>query len=290
VNAIVGASIQAKTQARVDLKKPERVFWVDVLKEEALVSTDQLKGFGGLPPGSSGRALVLFSGGIDSPVAAFLAMQRGLKVDLIHFSAFPYVRYVNEEKHRWLAQRLALFQGKTRLYRVGIGRVQQMIAAHTPKKLLVVLNRRLMLRLASEIGRRNGYGALITGDSLGQVASQTLENLTVIDHASPMMTLRPLIGLGKQAIVGLAKQIETFSLSIQPDEDCCQLFVPKHPETRANLEKVLSVESHLSLKDWEKEALDGLKHEEVFPPIKSVISSYEAFYLKKPSWLQGSVS
>lgn len=290
VNAIVGASIQAKTQARVDLTKPEKIFRVDILKEEALVSADQLKGFGGLPPGSSGRALALFSGGIDSPVAAFLAMQRGLNVDLVHFSAFPYVGYVNEEKHRLLAQRLALFQGRTRLYRVGIGRVQQMIAAQAPKKLLIVLTRRLMLRIAGKIGQTSGYGALITGDSLGQVASQTLENLKVIEQASPMMTLRPLIGLGKQAIVGMAKQIGTFTPSIQPDEDCCQLFVPKHPETRASLQEVLSWESSLPLGEWEEEALGELRSEEIPPPIKSLVMAEGTVNPKETVWLQGSVS
>jgi len=226
VNQAVGAAIQAKTSARVDLTKPEQTFWVDVLQDEALVASEQLKGFGGLPVGSSGRALCLFSGGIDSPVAAFLAMQRGLKVGLVHFSAFPYVRFVNEEKQRLLAERIALFQGATRIYRVGIGEVQQRLAAHVPKRLLVVFTRRTMLRIAATLAQRFGYGALLTGESLGQVASQTLENLKVIDQASPMLTLRPLIGLGKQAIVGIARQIGTFSVSIQQDEDCCQLFCP----------------------------------------------------------------
>ena len=292
VNQAVGAAIQAKTSARVDLTKPERTFWVDVLQDEALVASEQVKGFGGLPVGSSGRALCLFSGGIDSPVAAFLAMQRGLKVDLVHFSAFPYVRFVNEEKQRLLVERLALFQGATRIYRVGIGEVQQRLAAHVPKRLLVVFTRRTMLRIAGTLAQRFGYGALLTGESLGQVASQTLENLKAIDQASPMLTLRPLIGLGKQAIVGIARQIGTFSISIQQDEDCCQLFLPRHPETRAGLEEVLAVESGLPIRAWEEEALEALEFSDGLPALQGELleGSGGTFINEDRPLVYGSVS
>ena len=268
VNQAVGAAIQAETSARVDLTNPERTFWVDVLQDEAVVASEQVKGFGGLPVGSSGKALCLISGGIDSPVAAFLGMQRGLKVGFVHFSAFPYVRFVNEEKQRSLIERLALFQGVSRIYRIGIGELQQRLAANVPKRLLVVFTRRTMMRIAGMLAQRLGYGSLLTGESLGQVASQTLENLKVVDQASPVLTLRPLIGLGKQAIVGIARQIGTFPISIQQDEDCCQLFLPRHPETRACLEEVLSVEAGLPVRSWEAEALEALESSDVLPRVK----------------------
>ena len=272
VNVQVGSAIKELTNVRVDLSNPECTFRIDVLKNEAFVSVEYTKGLGGLPVGSSGKALVLLSGGIDSPVASFLCMQRGLKLSFIHFTSFPYVSFSNEEKIRSIVGKLAAYQGSARLYVVPFGQVQQRLYQSVPNKYLVIFYRRFMVRIASFICKKYGYEALVTGDSLGQVASQTLQNIHVISEASNMLILRPLVGMGKRAIVDMAKKLETFETSIKLDQDCCQLFAPKHPKTRAKSENVKHLESSMPINEWIDEALKQIKIEEItIRPLEGLI-------------------
>jgi thiamine biosynthesis protein ThiI len=193
--------------------------------------------------GVSGRATVLLSGGIDSPVAAYRMMRRGLHVDFVHFHSHPLVSPASREKAQELAAHLTRYEARSALALVPFADVQREIVARTLRPLRVVLYRRFMLRIASAIAIQSGSTALVTGESLGQVASQTLENMTVIEKAAALPILRPLVGMDKNEIIVEARRLGTFETSILPDQDCCSLFVPAHPETHARLEEVLAAEA-----------------------------------------------
>ena len=241
----LGAFIQERTGAKVRLKGAEREFVVRILPGAALLEVARHPGPGGLPPGVSGKVVALLSGGIDSPVAAYRLMRRGAEVVLVHFHPFPLLSGASREKARAIAERLARFQHRVRLHLVPFSEVQRRIILEAPKAYRVVLYRRYMLRLAEAIAKEEGALALVTGDSLGQVASQTLENLYVVNQAATLPVFRPLIGLDKQEIVKEAQKISTYPISILPDEECCTLFAPKHPVTRAELSVVLDTEARL---------------------------------------------
>jgi thiamine biosynthesis protein ThiI len=241
----LGAFIQERTGAKVRLKGAEREFVVRILPGAALLEVARHPGPGGLPPGVSGKVVALLSGGIDSPVAAYRLMRRGAEVVLVHFHPFPLLSGASREKARAIAERLARFQHRVRLHLVPFSEVQRRIILEAPKAYRVVLYRRYMLRLAEAIAKEEGALALVTGDSLGQVASQTLENLYVVNQAATLPVFRPLIGLDKQEIVKEAQKIGTYPISILPDEECCTLFAPKHPVTRAELSVVLDTEARL---------------------------------------------
>jgi len=243
----VGAAIQAATGVRVNLDEPELNLRVEVLHDRILYTTEKLPGPGGFPVGSSGRVLALLSGGIDSPVAAWRMMKRGCTVVLVHFHAFPLLDHTTIDKVRELARVLARYQYRSRLLLVPFGTVQQTIVASAPAPLRVVLYRRFMVRIAEALAARVHAKALVTGESLGQVASQTLDNLSVIDEVARGPLLRPLIAMDKDEITQEARRIGSFEVSTLPDQDCCQLFVPKSPATAARLDEVREAEAALDV-------------------------------------------
>ena len=247
INRRIGAAIKERSGARVDLKNGELTIAIEILPRDAFFAFDKIAGAGGLPVGASGRVVSLISGGIDSPVAAYRMMQRGCRLIFVHFHGAPYLDGTSQEKVRQLVQILTRRQFTSRLYLVPFGEIQRQIVAAVLRPLRVVLYRRMMLRIAESIARREKAGALVTGESLAQVASQTLENMTVIEKASRLSILRPLVGMDKQEIIDQARRIGTFETSAIPDQDCCQLFVPKHPATKARLADVEDSESRLDL-------------------------------------------
>jgi len=208
-----------------------------------------------MPVGSSGSVLSLISGGIDSPVASWMMMKRGCRVNFVHFHSFPLVSKKSYFKTKTLCQILSKYQGKTRIYFVPFAPVQTWLKTNILNKYLVIFYRRLMFKIAQEIAKKQEIKALVTGESLAQVASQTLDNLAVIDQAVEMPVLRPLIGFDKEEIITLAKKIGTYETSVEHQEDCCSLFVPRHPATKANLEKILEEEKKIPLEKLLKEAL-----------------------------------
>lgn len=247
INRRIGAAIKERSGARVDLKNGELTIAIEILPRDAFFAFDKIAGAGGLPVGASGRVVSLISGGIDSPVAAYRMMQRGCRLIFVHFHGAPYLDGTSQEKVRQLVQILTRHQFTSRLYLVPFGEIQRQIVAAVLRPLRVVLYRRMMLRIAESIARREKAGALVTGESLAQVASQTLENMTVIEKAARLSILRPLVGMDKQEIIDQARRIGTFETSAIPDQDCCQLFVPKHPATKARLADVEDSESRLDI-------------------------------------------
>jgi thiamine biosynthesis protein ThiI len=255
LNVELGRHVQSLRSAAVDLDDPQLEIHVEVLEREALVYTDKRPGLGGLPVGISGHVTVLLSGGIDSPVAAYRMMQRGCRVSFVHFHSHPFLSKASQEKAVELAEQLVRHQGRAMLHLVPFGELQRQVVLGAPVPLRVVLYRRLMMRIAAELALKERAGALVTGESLGQVASQTLENLMVINDAAPLLVLRPLIGMDKQEIIDQAKRIGTYEISILPDQDCCQLFVPKHPATKTTLEQIRRAERALPVDAMVKEAV-----------------------------------
>ena len=252
---------QAATGARVDLEQPELTLWVEVLSDRILFSFEKLPGPGGFAVGSSGKVAALLSGGIDSPVAAWRLMKRGCRVLFIHFHAFPLQDHTTIDKARELSRILTRFQYASRLLLVPFGPVQQTIVASAPAPLRVVLYRRFMVRIAEALAARRKARALVTGESLGQVASQTLDNMAVIDEAARGPVLRPLVGMDKDEITDQARRIGTFEVSTLPDQDCCQLFVPRSPATHATLEDVKAAEEPLDVAGLVSAALAGTEEE-----------------------------
>jgi thiamine biosynthesis protein ThiI len=242
LSRVIGDAVRVRLGLSVDLSNPDLVAYVEVDHKELLVSADRLRGAGGLPVGSSGRALVLLSGGLDSPVAAYRMMKRGLRCDFVHFSGRPFTGPESVYKAYALAGRLDRFQGDSRLFVISFGTAQRRLATAGAGRLQVLSQRRLMVKVASALGRREGAEALVTGDSLGQVASQTLPNLAVVEEASELPLLRPLIDRDKQEIVEIAKRLGTYEISILPDEDCCQLFSSNLAVTRGRPDELRNIE------------------------------------------------
>jgi tRNA uracil 4-sulfurtransferase len=265
----LGAAVQAKTGARVDLGEPELTVHVEVLRDRILYSFDKQPGPGGFAVGSSGRVLALLSGGIDSPVAAHRLMKRGCTVVFAHFHAFPLLDHTTIDKARDLARILARYQYRSRLLLVPFGAVQQTIVASAPAPLRVVLYRRFMVRIAEVLAARQRAKALVTGESLGQVASQTLDNIAVIDEAARGPILRPLVGMDKEEITAQARAIGTFTVSTLPDQDCCQLFVPRSPATAAKLDAVRRAEADLDVSGLVSTAVGGVEEERFSFPLPS---------------------
>jgi tRNA uracil 4-sulfurtransferase len=231
----------------VDLTRPSLVIWIEIVPGEAFYHFRKQPGPGGLPVGTSGRVVVLLSGGIDSPVAAWRMMRRGSHATFVHFHSYPFLSRTSQEKARDLARLLTRYQLRSRLYLVPFGELQRQITLSVPGPLRVVVYRRMMLRIAERIARRVHAQALVTGEVVGQVASQTLENMTVIGAASRLPLLRPLIGMDKEEITAEAERLGTYPISIVPDEDCCTLFTPRHPATRARARSVELAESTLPI-------------------------------------------
>ncbi len=243
IGAHVGAIIGAATGASVDLKRPDDSVHVIVVEGEIYLSFTRIAGCGGLPVSTGGRLMLLLSGGIDSPVAGLRMMRRGCRLGAVHFHSVPYLSATSQDKARQLAAILARGQGPIRLNLVAFGDTQAEIVRFVPRPLRVVLYRRMMLRIACALADKARASALVTGESLGQVASQTLVNMSIIERASPLPVLRPLVGMDKLEISRYADREGTYEISIVPDQDCCTLFVPKHPATAARADEVAAAES-----------------------------------------------
>ncbi|GAA4189080.1 tRNA uracil 4-sulfurtransferase ThiI [Microbispora amethystogenes] len=256
---LVGGAINDTFGLPVDLSRPELTVHIEVDKDEAFLFTDGRPGQGGLPVGSSGRGLVLLSGGIDSPVAAYRMMRRGLRVDFLHFSGIPFTTSESIYKAYALVRNLDRFQGKSRLWVVPFGKAQQSIRNSGQDRLAVIAQRRLMLKTAEEVAHRIHAEALVTGDSLGQVSSQTLTNITAQDHAVDMPIMRPLIGLDKTEIMAEARRIGTLQISELPDEDCCTLLSSRQAETRAKIEDLKLIERRLDAEDLASQLADSIQ-------------------------------
>ena len=268
INRQLGAAVKEKSGARVDLDNAEFTVTVEMLPRDAFFGFNKIAGAGGLPVGASGRVVVLISGGIDSPVAAYRMMQRGCRLIFVHFHSVPFQDKTSQEKVRRLVALLTRHQFVSRLYLVPFGEIQRQIVAGVARPLRVVLYRRMMLRIGEAIARREKAKALATGESLGQVASQTLENMAVIQQAARLPILRPLVGMDKQEIIDQARRIGTFDISAIPDQDCCQLFVPKHPATKARFRDVEADELKLDVKELLRYGVDNAASEEfTFPGI-----------------------
>ena len=231
----------------VKMKDPAVTVHLQILPKHAAIFLKNERGPGGLPVGSSGRVLLLLSGGIDSPVAGWMTMRRGCELDAVHFEAAPYTTPGARKKVETLARMIATYEPTMKLYVVPFGGLQAEFRDHAPGRLLVILYRRMMLRIAERIAHRDGQQALVSGENLGQVASQTLENLAAIGAATTMPLLRPLIMNDKNDTIALAKRIGTFDTSILPFDDCCSLFVPPHPETKARIDYVVDLEKRFDL-------------------------------------------
>jgi thiamine biosynthesis protein ThiI len=249
IAVLVGREVQAAHGLEVDLSNPETEVFIEVDQREVFVYTAGLPAHGGLPVGMSGKAVALMSGGIDSPVAAYRMMRRGLRCTFLHFSGMPLTGPESIYKAYALTRGLDRFQGGTKLYVVPFGKTQQSLASSGADRLQVVAQRRLMLKTGEALARRIGAKALVTGDSLGQVSSQTLANITALDDAVELPILRPLIGLDKTEIMAEARRIRTLQISELPDQDCCTFLTPKRVETRARIDDLRKIELRLDAEE-----------------------------------------
>ena len=259
INREMGAYVEKLTGARVRLKGADLEIFIDAVNDGMLVYFDPIQGYGGMPVDSSGETLALMSGGIDSPVAAWQMMRRGSRVKLAHFHSHPLVDNSSIEKAMELSEILTRYQYDAELFLAPFAGVQQRIIVDVPPPYRVLLYRRFMVRIAEALARQQGIAALVTGESLAQVASQTLENIAIVDAAAQMPILRPLIGSNKNDIVDIARLIGTFPVSIIPDQDCCSLFVPRHPVTKGSIKVVERLEASLPVDELVQQALDGVE-------------------------------
>ena len=231
----------------VDVHNPDCELFVDVRRDVAYVFDKKISGFGGLPLGTNGKGMVLLSGGIDSPVAAWMMAKRGMLVDAVHFHSYPYTSERAQEKVEELAGLVAGYVGRFNMYVINLLPIQEQIVQNCPEEETTILVRRFMMRIAEKVAQEKGATMLITGENLGQVASQTAEALVVTDASVQMPVMRPLIAMDKVDIMEKAKEIGTYEKSIEPYEDCCTVFLPKHPTTKPKLEKILESESKLDV-------------------------------------------
>ena len=245
----VGGRIKEARGWRVDLDDPEFTIHVELLTDQAFYYFGKERGPGGLPTGTAGRVACLLSGGIDSPVAAHRMMKRGCSVTFVHFHSYPILSRASQEKARELVRLLTTWQHRSRLYLVPFGEIQQQVVLAVPGPARVVVYRRLMMRIAERIARMRNAQALVTGEVVGQVASQTLENLAVIGNVATLPVFRPLIGMDKDEITAEAIKLGTYPISIIPDQDCCTLFTPRNPLTRARLADIEATEQALPIDD-----------------------------------------
>ncbi len=262
----IAAYILPIKEAEVKMKGAECELFVDLLDTGGYVYTQKIQGPGGLPVGVTGSITVMLSGGIDSPVAAARMLKRGCYAHMVHFHSHPFVTRASWEKAEELAEVIAKRQGTVKLYGVAFGELQREIVDKAPMKLRIVLYRRFMVRIAAAIGDRHRAKALVTGEALAQVASQTLTNMVVIDEASPLPILRPLVGYDKQEIINEAQALGTFEISIQPDQDCCTLFTPRHPETHAKMYEVVEAESKMDIEALVKGCVENVEAVTIHAP------------------------
>ena len=271
VNVELGRFVEKLTGARVDLSHPDLSIFLDIQTRGILLYFNETPAHGGLPVGTSGRVAVMLSGGIDSPVAAWYMMKRGCPATYVHFHSYPLVDRSSIEKATELAQLLGRHQRQSGLLLAPLSEIQKRVIVETPPSYRVLLYRRFMLRITETLARQAGAKAIVTGESCGQVSSQTLDNIAVVDKAADMPVLRPLIGMNKEEIVSMARNIGTFPVSIQPDQDCCSLFVPKHPETRAKLSVIERLEEALPVDEMVAESLAGVVSERISSPYMTAV-------------------
>ncbi|RMD94858.1 MAG: tRNA 4-thiouridine(8) synthase ThiI [Calditrichaeota bacterium] len=257
VNREVGAYVQKRCNKRVDLTNPEVTCYIEISGPYALVYVEKIPGLRGLPVGVSERAVSLLSSGIDSPVASYLMLKRGVDLIYVHFHSQPYTNRASQENAERLVKILNQYQFRSKIYFVPFIDIQRQIMAQAPAELRVLLYRRYMVRLAEQIAHREKATALVTGESVGQVASQTLSNMRVVEEVTKLPVLRPLAGFDKEEIIKKAKAIGTFEISIAPYEDCCSLFVPQKPATKAKPEQLQEAESRLTMDDLLEKALQN---------------------------------
>ena len=250
---------------KVDVHNPDVKLFVDVRHDKSYVYQDKIPGFGGLPLGTNGKGMSLLSGGIDSPVATWMMAKRGMMIEAVHFHSFPYTSQRAREKVEELAALVATYCGRFRMHVINLLPIQEQIVQNCPEEETTILVRRFMMRIAEELAAGNGCNMLITGENLGQVASQTAEALVVTDASVKMPVMRPLIGLDKTDIMDLAKEIGTYDNSIEPYEDCCTVFLPKHPATKPKLERILASESKLDCEGLIREAIEKEEIVEIRP-------------------------
>ncbi len=256
-----GYLLQKFPHLTVDVKNPDVVVMVEVRDKAAYIHAGQIRGAGGMPVGTGGKAALLVSGGIDSPVAGWMMAKRGLEITGIHFASPPYTSERAELKVKELMQIVSRYSGRMALFIVPFTHIQELIGQNCPEELFTIIMRRFMMRISEKIAVRQGCGALITGESVGQVASQTIGAIACTDAACDMPVFRPCIGMDKEEIVAISRNIGAFETSIQPYEDCCTVFTPKHPRTRPSLEMVIKAESVLDIDALVEEAVQGARFE-----------------------------
>jgi thiamine biosynthesis protein ThiI len=254
---IGGAILKGCPSLKVDVHNPDVLLHVDVRKNVSYIYNEKISGFGGLPLGTNGRGMTLLSGGIDSPVATFMMAKRGMMIEAVHFHSYPYTSERAQEKVEELAKLVAVYCGRFKLHVVNLLPAQEEIAQKCPEGEMTILVRRFMMRLGEKLAKRNDCGMLITGENLGQVASQTAESIIVTDQCVTMPVMRPLISFDKTDIIGISKDIGTYDISIQPYEDCCTVFLPKRPVTKPRLEKILKSESLIDIDSIENQLLSS---------------------------------
>ena len=248
IGRIIGAKVLIGCKVlKVDVHNPDVRLFVDVRHDKSYIYQEKISGFGGLPLGTNGKGMVLLSGGIDSPVAAWMMAKRGMVIEAVHFHSYPYTSQRAQEKVEELARIVASYCGNFKMHVINLLPIQEQIVQNCPEEETTILVRRFMMRIAEKVAEKNKAMMLITGENLGQVASQTAEALVVTDACVKMPVMRPLIAMDKVDIMDKAEEIGTFETSIQPYEDCCTVFLPKHPTTKPKLERILESESHLDV-------------------------------------------
>ncbi|MBO5883123.1 MAG: tRNA 4-thiouridine(8) synthase ThiI [Clostridia bacterium] len=262
---IGGVILDSCPRMKVDVHTPDVTVRVEIREFGAYVSAGSFKGAGGMPIGSNGRAMLLLSGGIDSPVAGYMIAKRGVRLDAVHFESFPYTSEMAREKVLDLAKIVSEYAGDIYVHVVSLTHIQEELVRNCEEDYFTLLLRRYMMTIAERIAKDKGCSALVTGESLGQVASQTMMALGVTDSAVNMPVFRPCIGMDKEEIVTIARKIGTFETSIQPYEDCCTVFTPKHPKTKPELEKVLVQENKLDFEGLVAEAMENINTVHIFP-------------------------
>ena len=250
---------------RVDVHHPDCLLFVDVRHDKSYIYQDKIAGFGGLPLGTNGKGMSLLSGGIDSPVATWMMAKRGMMIEAVHFHSYPYTSQRAQEKVEALASIVATYCGRFRMHVVNLLPIQEKIVENCPEEETTILVRRFMMRIAEQLALKTDCGVLITGENLGQVASQTAEALVVTDDAVKMPVMRPLIAMDKVDIMDKAQEIGTYETSIQPYEDCCTVFLPKHPVTKPKLERILQSESRLDCEALIKAAVESEEVIDIYP-------------------------
>lgn len=258
ISAKIGGVILKNFDLRVDVHEPDFFVYCD-LKKDTYIYVDKIKAHGGLPSGTNGRGLLLLSGGIDSPVAGFLMAKRGVLVDCLHFHSYPFTSERGEEKVKKLAEDISSFSGELTFYSVNILDIQKEININCPEDEMTIISRRFMMRIADKIARDNGYDCIITGENLGQVASQTIDGLKVTNDITDKLVFRPLIGMDKVNIIDIAKDIDTYETSILPFEDCCTVFLPKHPLLTPSVEGIEKSEEPLDCESLVEDAISKMK-------------------------------